>query len=326
LRSQIADRGSQGQERDIAVSIVIPTFDTGAMTLASCRAALAAAPAASEVIVVDDASTDGTSEMLAAEVPQVRVVRLETNLRFAGAANAGVAVSRGSIVLLLNSDAVVERDAVAALLAAFAADARLGVAGARLVNADGSPQWSGGRLPTLAWLVVLAGGFAPLLPRRRRAIGGVAKVEWVSGAAMAFRREVWSAAGPLNESYRFYAQDLEFCARARDAGWHVRIVEEARVVHDGGATLRRTRNVAELPHDPALLWLDLLTWGRNRHGWMWAAAARVLMSAAALARIAARRGLDLLLRGETRKRSRSQTAAYSSALLQLFIERQKPPR
>lgn len=296
------------------------------MTLTAVRAALAAAPSASEVIVVDDASTDGTSALLANEVPAVRVVRLEANRRFGGAANAGVAATSGAIVLLLNSDAVVERGALSALLAAFDADPRLGVAGARLVNSDGTPQWSGGRFPTLAWLIVLAGGFASVLPRRARAIGGAADVDWVSGAAMAFRREVWNAAGPLNERYRFYAQDLEFCARARKAGWNVRIVDNARVVHGGGATLRQTHEVAQLPHDPALLWLDLLAWSREYHGAAWAALARALMCAAATARIAARRIRELVLRGEAREVSRSATAAYVAALRQLFVEREQPPR
>ncbi|MEA2489732.1 MAG: hypothetical protein QOH21_1524, partial [Acidobacteriota bacterium] len=207
-----------------ALSVVIPTFNTADMTLACCRAVLASAPAETEVLVVDDASTDGTAALLQAQVPEVRVIRLETNQRFAGAANAGVRAANGRIVLLLNSDALVEPGALAALLAAFDADATLGVAGARLLNADGTPQWSGGPEPTLPWLVVLTGGVAALLPRRTRASGG-AEVAWVSGAAMAFRAEVWNAAGPLDEGYRFYAQDLAFCLAARAQGWDVRVIE-----------------------------------------------------------------------------------------------------
>jgi GT2 family glycosyltransferase len=143
---------------------------------------------------------------------------------------------------------------------------------------------------------------------------------------MAFRREVWDAAGPLREEYLFYAQDVDFCARAGDAGWNVCIVEDARVVHHGGATMRDWRGIAELPHDPALLWLDLLVWGRERYGATWAASARVLMAVAALVRIAARRTHELLLRGEQRSRSRSTTAAYVAALQQLFVKREQPAR
>lgn len=306
------------------LSIVIPTFNTAAMTLACCRAAIGAAPSDSEVIVVDDGSTDGTSELLKAEAPQVEVIRLNANAGFACAANAGVAAARGRIVLLLNSDARIDPSAPSAFLEAFANDERLGIAGARLLNADGTPQWSGGTLPTLPWLLVMVSGIARFLPKRRPAPGG--EVGWVSGAAMAFRRETWTAAGPLNESYRFYAQDLEFCARARDLGWQVAIVNSAHVVHDGGATLRSSREMAELPHDPALLWLDLFAWGRSHYGRHWSAIALPLMCSAAALRIAARKAREFFLKEERRRRERSVTSAYSNALRQLLVERQKISR
>lgn len=305
-----------------SLSIVIPTFNTAAMTLECCRAALAALPHGGEVIVVDDASSDDTCDLLRANVPEVRVLRLERNQRFAGAANAGVAASRGEIVLLLNSDARLERGAPAAFLAAFAREPRLGVAGAQLLNADGTLQWSGGPVPGLLWLTVMVSGVARFLPRRRRDRGARSHVAWVSGAAMAFRRAVWNDAGPLEKRYRFYAQDLAFCMHAHTLGWDVRIVDEARVVHDGGSTVRQWRGVAELPHDPALLWPDLLQWGRSQHGAVWAGAARLLMIAAVLPRIAARRLRELFLRGDARQRARSATRAYRAALQQLLVERE----
>ena len=304
----------------IELSIVIPTFNTAGMTLACCRAAVAAAPPGSEVIVVDDGSTDGTCDLLRNEVPGVRVVRLDTNRRFSAAVNAGVAATQGQIILLLNSDALLDSDAPAKFLDAFAADAQLGIAGARLVNGDGTPQWSGGPQPTLLWMAVMASGIAPILPRRKRASGG--DVGWVSGAAMAMRRAAWNDAGPLNEHYRFYAQDLELCVRARSRGWRVRVIEEARVVHEGGQTLRRWRSVGPLPHDPAMLWLDLLSWGRAQNGTLWAGSARALMCVAASLRILARSLGELFLRSEARRVSRSTTAVYAAALRQLLVERQ----
>src|SRR5882762_2475989 len=108
------------------LSVVIPTFNTASMTLRCCRAVLASMPQGSEVIVADDGSSDGTAALLAHEVPEVRVVRLETNGGFAAAANRGVGAARGDIILLLNSDAVVEAGALRAIVSAFEDDARLG--------------------------------------------------------------------------------------------------------------------------------------------------------------------------------------------------------
>jgi hypothetical protein len=321
LRTSATSADRTATHRDF--SIVIPTFNTAAMTLVCCRAAIAAAPAGSEVIVVDDGSTDGTCDVLRAEVPEVRIARLEVNRRFAAAANAGIAAATGAIILLLNSDTRIDREAPAKFLTAFADDAKLGVAGAQLVDADGTPQWSGGPQPTLLWLTVMVSGIAHVLPRRKRMRGG--DVAWVSGAAMAFRREAWNDAGPFNEKYRFYAQDLELCVRARAKGWRLRVIEDARVVHDGGATLRRVRDVAQLPHDPSLLWLDLLSWGRAHYGRAWAWAARPLMCAAASLRILGRTLRELFLRGDSRRASRSATRVYAAALGQLFVEREQSP-
>jgi GT2 family glycosyltransferase len=264
-----------------ALSIVIPTFDTAAMTLRCCRAVLASMPHDAEVIVADDGSSDGTASLLAREVPGVRVVRLETNRGFATAANHGVAIAKGRIILLLNSDTVVEPGALRAMLAAFDADPRLGVAGARLLDDDGTPQWSGGRTPTLPWMIGVVSGAGHLARHFRPAQKHVQRdVDWVSGAAMAFRREVWS---PLSERFLFYCQDIELCLEARRRGWQVRIVEEARVVHGLGGTIA---GGSALRHDPEKLWSDLLTWGRAHYGRRWGARARVVLVAAAALRIA----------------------------------------
>lgn len=271
------------------LSIIIPTYDTAAMTRRCCEAVLAAMPAGSEVIVVDDGSRDET----ATSMPDgVRVLRLERNCGFAVAANRGVSEARGEIVLLLNSDAIPEQGALDAFVRAFD-DERLGVAGARLLNDDGTPQWSGGRTPTLAWMIGVVSG-AGALARffRRDKPDAQRKVDWVSGAAMAFRREVWRDAGPLNERYHFYCQDIELCLRARAANWDVRVIEDARVRHGLGGTIA---DGDALRHDASRLWPDLLTWGCAHYGKRWAAFARVaLVGVAALRVIGNRRLLPAL--------------------------------
>ena len=275
----------------MTISVVIPTYDTAAMTLRCCRAVMAAAAEGTEIIVSDDGSRDGTTELLAREVPEVRVVRLETNRGFATAANRGVAEASGRIVLLLNSDAIVEEGALQAIVSAFDSDPSLGVAGARLLNDDGTPQWSGGRTPTLPWIVGVVSGAGHLARHFRRANHSAREVDWVSGAAMAFRAEVWSEAGPLSERFRFYCQDIDFCLRARRAGWQVRIVDGARVTHTLGGTIAAGQSER---HDPARLWPDLLTWGAAHYGGRWLWFARPVLVMVATARIVLRklRGRD----------------------------------
>lgn len=280
------------------LSIVIPTYNTASMTLACCRAALAASDSA-EVIVVDDGSSDGTAELLAHEVPRVRIVRLEENRGYAVAANRGVAAAGGSLILLLNSDAVIDERAIASLLAAFETDPKLGIAGAQLVGTDGAAQWSGGRTPTLAWIagVVSGAGHLARLVRRRAAQPQPQRVvDWVSGAAMAFRRQVWSEAGPLDEGFLFYCQDISFCLRAGAAGWRVKIISDVRVVHALGGTVAAE---GTLGHDPERLWIDLLNWGSARYGRAWSLVARIVLTAVAWLRILGRKLRSPFRRDET---------------------------
>lgn len=269
------------------LSVIIPTYDTSGMTLVCCASVVAALPNDAEVIVVDDASTDDTARRITEAFPSVTVLRQPVNRGYSAAVNAGVAASRGELVLLLNSDTRIAAGTLDAYVKAFGDDPELGVAGAQLINAGGSAQWSAGAVPTLLWMVVAVCGIAALArPFRRPRRKENGNAGWVSGAAMAFRRSVWATAGPLREDFRFYAQDLDFCVRARRAGWKVRLLPNVRVEHRHGGTIAKT---TALPYAPDLLWLDLLTWGRGEYGEAWARRARRAMIVAAGTRIAARR-------------------------------------
>jgi hypothetical protein len=276
------------------LSVVIPTHDTREITL-RCLAALEPwAADGAEIVLVDDGSRDGTADAVRDRHPGVALLRSEHARGFTVSANEGLARARGELLLLLNSDTEVDASTLPRLFAAFDADPRLGAAGAVLTNPDGSPQWSGGREPTLLWLFLLTSGLGRLLGRlpgyrRLRPLDAEARrdVDWVTGAALAIRRTAWRAVGPLDTRYRFYGQDLDFCVTLRRAGWRVAIAPGFRVMHLGGATIGQRPGASGGAH-PGLLWADLLTWADKARGPRWARTARACMLLGCRLRLAGR--------------------------------------
>lgn len=300
------------------LSVIIPTHDTRDLTL-SCLAAVRATVGPIEIVVVDDASSDGTREAIRRADPDVRVLRSEVNVGFSAAANLGADAAGGEVLLFLNSDTEVRPGAVEALVAVFRDDPAVGVAGAQLLDPDGSLQWSAGPRPTPRWLFLVSSGLGALLgrlrPRREPAVAPF-RVSWVTGAAMAVRREAWEQVGPFAEEYRFYAQDLDLCRAAADAGWTIVVVPSARVTHHHGATISRRGSSAAGAH-PALLWSDLLRFVERRDGAEAAGRARAALLRGARLRVAARRLAGALLRGPARERWRTETSAYEAGLAAL---------
>ena len=298
----------------MTLSIVIPTHDTRELTLRCLDSISRSAPAA-EVVLVDDASSDGTAEAAAERYPALQILRCPDPVGFTRAANLGMSRARGEILLLLNSDTEVNAAGLEALSAAFAADARLGAAGAVLHYPDGSPQWSGGRSPSLPGLFVLASGAAALigqLPRYRKLkpVGGKpGDIDWVTGAALALRRATWEGVGPLDESFRLYGQDLDFCLRAREAGWRVALLPDFRVMHHHGATIGG--------QNLELLWTDLLRWAYKHRGKRWAGRAAFALALGGTLRLLARSVLAPFQPFSERQAYREQSRALRTALMTL---------
>lgn len=305
-----------------SLSVVVPTHDTRDLTLACLRALDASGVPDLQVIVVDDASHDGTGEAIAAAHPGVEVVRCDPGAGFTRAANLGLARARGEILLLLNSDTEVEPGAFVPLLEAFHRDPRLGAAGAVLHYPDGSPQWSGGAEPGLLWLFGLTSGLPALLgrlPRYRRVkpVGAApGEVGWVTGAALAMRRSAWEETGPLDEGYRFYVQDLDLCVRLRRAGWKIELVPGFRVLHHHGATIGRKPGAGGR-QPPELLWADLLRFARRHHGAAWARRAALAMRAGAALRLLGRSAKTPWIPRERRAAWKEESRAFRRAALAL---------
>jgi len=195
-----------------------------------------------EVIIVDNASTDGSVAMVRTEFPDVRLIVNSGNPGFAAANNQGIAVAQGRYVLLLNPDTEVVGDALATMVA-FADDhPDVGVVGPQLLNPDGSVQSSRRRFPTLATAFFESTWLQPYAPRRLlerycvldRPDGAVLDVDWVKGAALMARRKAIEQVGRMDERFFMYSEELDWCRRFREAGWRVVYLPAAQIVHYEG--------------------------------------------------------------------------------------------
>jgi len=301
------------------LSTVIPTHDTRRLTLRCLETLEREGQSESsefEVIVVDDGSRDRTARAVRERFPGVLLLENLKAKGFTSAANRGLSFARGEVLLLLNSDTEVCSGALEALSRAFAKDPELGIAGASLHYPDGRPQWSGGRAPGLLWLFVLASGLASptaRLPgyRKLRPLGIPVplQVDWVTGAALAMRREVWEAVGPMDEAFHFYAQDLDLCLRARQKGWKVEILPNVRILHHHGETIRMESGAQGRQH-PGFLWMDLLRWARKSRSSFWALLAWGILLWGGGLRIVVRRLLTPFVAAEIRPAFRERTRAF----------------
>jgi len=215
--------------------------------LRSLQADLEQAGLTADIWVVDNGSTDGTPEAVARNFPAVRLIARRDNPGFAAANNqalrAALEASPPRYFWLLNPDTEVLPGATAALIAAMEAYPRVGVAGAKLLYPDGALQHSAFRFPGLVQLVF---DLFPLPPRLyetrlngrypRQLYGGDAPfyVDHPLGAAMMVRRETVEQVGLLDEEYRIYCEEIDWCWRMRRAGWRALCVPAAQVVHHAG--------------------------------------------------------------------------------------------
>jgi GT2 family glycosyltransferase len=220
---------------EITVSAIVISYNTRQMTL-DCLAALQAtlADIPSEIIVVDNASTDDSVAAIAKHFPQARLIAQRTNAGFGAANNEAMRIARGRFFLLLNSDAFPEPSAVPALLAFIQENSRAGVVGPRLSNADGSLQISCHPFPSplFAWLenLWLTRGYS------RWPHDQVRRVDFLIGACLLVRRETYEQVGGFDETFFMYSEEADWQRRMRDAGWDRVFVPQARVTHLGGAS------------------------------------------------------------------------------------------
>jgi hypothetical protein len=227
------------------VTVVVVTWNTRDLTAECVQSVLShAAGQVSEIIVVDNASSDGTAEQLAARFPAVRLIRNQRNVGFAVANNQGATASQSETLLLLNSDALLLPGALPALLEVLGREPRAAVVGARLLNADGSFQASHSRFPNLLReFLILTGLGRLLLGRRYPSRGpetdrGAQIVDCVEGACLLVRRNAYLEVGGMDTGYFMYSEEVDLCYALQRKGWQTWYQPSAAVMHLGGASSR----------------------------------------------------------------------------------------
>ena len=204
------------------------------------------------VVVVDNGSRDDTPTSLPREFPEVNYVRSETNLGFAKANNLGAKDLQGEFLLLLNSDARLKPESLGRAVDWMRSHPDCGVAGAQLLNPDGSRQNSIANFPSLATELLNKSLLRRLLPTRypgkEQEFAGPVEVESVVGAFMLIRAEVWRALGGFDERYFFFFEETDFCLAARRAGWKVFHLPQVEVWHEQGQSAKRTPTPARIEY------------------------------------------------------------------------------
>ena len=269
------------------LTIVIVTYNVRDY-LTDCLESLSDHPPATphEIVVVDNASNDGTVEMVRERWPRVQVIPLAENRGFSAANNVGIRATaeHGSrLVLLLNSDTSVPEGALDTLIDRFDAIPDVAIAGPRLVDAQGRPELSFGPMPgpfnearQKRLGAAYARGEARAVRRVERLTCKEHFPDWVTGACLLVSRIDAEKAGLLDERYFMYLEDADFCAAVRALGWRVLFTPAATVVHLRGRARARANALAERgyrrshlafyrKHHPGwapLLWLYLALRGR----------------------------------------------------------------
>jgi len=201
-----------------------------------------------DVVVVDNASRDGTANLVAERFPNVSVIRSPRRRGFSANVNQGARNSTARHLLILNPDARLVPGTLEAMIDHLDANPGVGAVGPRLFHQDGSPQSSARRFPNPWAALVRRTPLRILWPHSRLEhrhlmrdvdLRGVETVDWILGAVLAVRGTAFRQLGGFDENYRLYCEDIDLCWRLRQAGWSVDIMADVSAEHDLGELTRK---------------------------------------------------------------------------------------
>ena len=219
-----------------------------------------------QVIVVENASSDGSREMLAEKFAWAESIQLDETIGFGPANNVGARQARSDVLLFLNQDTVSEKDALRLFLEELAKHPRWGVAGGTVSDGDGKLERSTGSYPTMTSLVMnrilLSVGFLrPLLSSRSfqhwQGYDRARHVGWVTGAYLWIRRSLFEELEGFDENIYLYCEDVDLCYRAVGLGWECLYLPAGRIVH--------YRNKAPVPRARKLMQREYLAYFGRKH-------------------------------------------------------------
>ena len=242
------------------VAIIIVSYNTREL-LEACVRSLHDSPCDTdhEIVVVDNASTDGSADAVRNQWPDVTVIDVERNVGYASANNLGIRSTHSEFVLLLNSDTVVPPGAVDTLVSRLRELPDVAAIGPSLVDGEGHPELSFGPMigPFNELLqkgkgVALARGLPILAPWVRASLTRASFHDWVSGACLLVRRTDAERVGLLDERFFLYGEDVDFCAALREGGRRIFFTPEVHVVHyrgqSGAGAPEQTRTAYRRSH------------------------------------------------------------------------------
>ncbi|MDO9268591.1 MAG: glycosyltransferase family 2 protein [Methylobacter sp.] len=225
----------------VVISTIIVNYNAGEL-LRSCVDSLLNCPLEIEIIVIDNASRDGSLDALQG-LPCVRIIRNTTNVGFATACNIGARVASAQFLLFLNPDCSFKPGALAGLLDAMSEDQSVGMTGGFITNLDGTEQAGSRRAVPTPWRsfvrVFGLGRFSDRWPRlffdfhlhSQPLPDYPIEVEAISGACMMVKREAMQDVGEWDEGYFLHCEDLDWCMRFRQKGWKILFVPSAQIIH-----------------------------------------------------------------------------------------------